>query len=152
MRDLIPRKELGTMTNRLFDDFWTEVDRMLSPNRFVSNTNTKFRYPRLNIRDIETEYLVEAGVPGLTKDEVKVDYDKGVLTISGSTQNQSNQEQNGYVLRELHKSSFSRSVHIDEDVCDVENISAGVENGVLTIKIPKKLLDKPENKRIIEVR
>ena len=152
MRGLVPRRELRTMTDRLFGDFWTEIDRMLSPERFASATSAKFRYPKMNIRSLDNEFVVEAAIPGLTKEDVKVDYADGLLTISGSSKNEKNEEQNGYVVRELHKSSFARSVSVDEESCDVEKIEAGVTDGVLTVKIPKKVLDKPPNKRIIEVR
>jgi len=150
MRDLIPRKELGTMTTRLFDDFWNELDNWMSPHRTV--VKTKFSYPKLNIKNGEKEYLIEAAVPGLTKENVRVEYSNGLLTIAGSSQNEGKEENNGYVVREMHKSSFARSINIDEEDCDVENIEAGVENGVLTVKIPKKVLDTAVPKRIIEVK
>lgn len=153
MRDLIPRKELKTMTDRLFGDFWNELDNVLGiPRGALSSESRKYSYPRINIQKLDNEYSIEAAVPGLTKDNVQVDYANGILTISASSQNEKNENQNGYVLRELHKSSFSRSISIDPDQCDVEAIEAGVTDGLLTVKIPKKVLDKPPNKRIIEVR
>lgn len=154
MRDLIPRKEFGTMTNRLFDEFWNEIDKFLSPslNNDAITRIHKFSYPKINIKQTDAEYIVEAGVPGLTKEDVKVEYADGLLTISAQNQNSSSKEQNGYLVRELHRSAFTRSVTVDEVTCDVENIVAGVENGILTIKIPKKEVDKPEPKRIIEVK
>jgi HSP20 family protein len=152
MRSLIPRRELRTMTDRLFGDFWTEIDRMLTSDRFVPGASTKFRYPRMNIKSLDNEFLIEAAIPGLTKEDIKVDFSDGILTISGVSKNEKNEEQNGYVVRELHKSSFSRSISIDEEICDVEKIDAGVTDGVLTIKIPKKSLDTTTPRRIIEVR
>jgi HSP20 family protein len=152
MRDLIPRKELKTMTDRLFGDFWNELDSVFGTLNGMSSSGRKYSYPRINIQSLDNEYSIEAAVPGLTKDNVQVDYANGILTISASSQNEKNENQNGYVLRELHKSSFSRSISIDPDRCDVEAIEAGVTDGLLTVKIPKKVLDKPPNKRIIEVK
>lgn len=158
MRDLIPRGvprgELKTMTDRLFGDFWRELDSLMTVpvGQLGSVVGRKYSYPRINVQNLETEYTIEAAVPGLTKDDVQVDYVDGVLTISASSQNEKDEEANGYVVRELHKSSFSRSLNVDPDQCDVEAIEAGVNDGILTVKIPKKALDKPPNKRIIEVR
>ena len=154
MRDLIPRYELNTMANSWFNSLWTELDNYMFPSvaRKSQLPSNKFSYPKINIQNLEKEYVIEAAVPGLTKDNVKVEYVNGVLTISGKKQKESNSTQEGYVIRELHKSSFSRSVSVDEELCDVENIDAGVENGVLTVKIPKKVLDTAVPKRIIEVR
>ena len=153
---LVPRSELGTMVDRLFGDFWNELDTFMTPalrsDAPLNQVGHKFSYPKLNIQNTEKEYVLEAAVPGLTKDEVKVEYANGLLTVSGSSKNEGETSKNGYVIRELHKSSFSRSVSVDEELCDVENIVAEVENGVLVVKIPKKVLDKPETKRIIEVK
>lgn len=154
MRDLIPRKEFGTMATRLLNEFWDEVNKSMAPSLFstgIARTH-KFSYPKMNIKSLETEFVIEAGVPGLKKDDVQIEYADGLLTITGESQNELKEEDSKYVVRELHKSTFTRSINIDETVCDVENISAEVCDGILTVKIPKKLLDKPENKRIIEVR
>lgn len=153
---LIPRGELGTMVDRLFSDFWNEVDSFMSPalksDSLLLKSGHKFSYPKINVRSAEGEYVVEAAIPGLTKDEVRVEYANGLLTVSGASKQDESVEKNGYLVRELHKSSFTRSISVDEEVCDVENIVAGVENGVLTVKIPKKVLDTATPKRIIEVK
>lgn len=154
MRDLIPRKEFGTMTTRLLNEFWDEVDKFMAPSLFSTGIarNHKFSYPKLNIKSLEAEYVIEAAVPGLSKEDVKIEYADGLLTITGSSQNETKESDSGYLVRELHKSAFTRSINVDEDICKVEEINAVVENGVLTVKIPKKVLDKTETKRIIEVK
>ena len=152
MNSLITRSEMGTMVDRLFEDFFRDWQGFTRPARTVAlNSSKKFGYPRLNLHQEEDKYVIEAAVPGLKKEEVNVEYADGVLTVSGATQNNSEINDDDYVVRELHKSSFSRSITVDEDHCDVENIEAGVKDGLLTVKIPKKVLDKPPNKRIIEV-
>jgi HSP20 family protein len=155
MRDLIPRNEFGTMATRLLNEFWDEVNKSMSPTLFstgIARTH-KFSYPKMNIRSFEDSYVIEAAVPGLKKDDIQVAYADGLLTITGESQNETNNEDSRYwVIRELHKSSFTRSINIDESVCDTDNISAEVLDGILVVKIPKKQLDTPENKRIIEVK
>lgn len=153
---VIPRSELGTMVDSLFGDFWNELDSFMTPalrsDSSLLKSGHKFSYPKMNVRNAENEFLVEAAVPGLTKDDVKVEYANGVLTVSGTSKQDESVEKNGYLVRELHRSSFSRSITVDEELCNVESIEADVKDGVLTIKIPKKVLDKAPPKRIIEVR
>jgi len=157
MRDLIPRRrEVRTMMDRwfgdLFDDIWRQNELVVSAPLDTLGQGRKYSYPRINIQEKTDIYEIEAAVPGLTKDDVRVDYADGILTISASSQNERKSDENGYVIRELHKSSFSRSLRADPEVCDVENIEASVEDGILSVKIPKLEVDKPPPKRIIEVK
>jgi HSP20 family protein len=148
------RRDVNTMFNRLVDDFWNECcTGALFPSLTsgIRQTNKKFSYPKWDLSEKPDDFIVEAAVPGLTKEDVKVEYADGLLTIKGQKQESSEKEYNGYLTKELHKSNFSRSLTVDEDRCDVERIEADVRNGMLRIKIPKKGVDKPENKRIIEV-
>lgn len=150
MGSLINRKEVDTVLTRTLDDLWNEFGSLWSDKSFARTG--KHLYPRVNIQDLTSEVVIEAAVPGLTKDSVQVEYVDGLLTISASKQNDANSERNGYIVREMHKSSFSRSIQIDENVYDVNSIDASVKDGLLTVKIPKVVLDKPEKKRIIEVK
>ena len=146
------RNEWDTFMSECLSDLWRDWENVWAEKNDIScNTGSRFGYPKINLRQDEKEYVVEAGVPGLTKEDVKVDYADGLLTISGKKQNSSEIKEDDYYVRELHKSSFSRSVKVDEDHCDVEHIEAGVQDGILIVKIPKKVLDKPPEKRIIKV-
>lgn len=148
MRSLIPRKELDTLSTQFFDSIWNDF---FNDDFFTKGLSTnKFSYPKMNIRDTENCMEISAGVPGLTKDNVKVEVQEDILTISGENQNV-REDKNGYLVRELHKSAFARSVRLDTEKVDLENISANVQDGMLVVKIPKKKVDKPKNKRIIEV-
>lgn len=150
MGGLITRKEFGTMIDRLFGDFWNELD--IFDNKWPTLSRGRFSYPKWNIKELDTETVIEAGVPGLSKDEVSVEYTDGRLTISGQKKNSVSNDRNGYLVRELHQSSFARTVAVSDDLYDVENIQAEVKEGLLVVKIPKKVVDKPEPKRIIEVK
>lgn len=144
------RRDFNTMFDSLFNDFFKEFEFGVPSIR--EKRTSKFSYPKWNIQDNEKDFTIEAAVPGLTKDDVKVEYVDGVLNIRGNKQNTTESGAYGHFLvRELHKSSFSRSIVLDEESCDISNINASVDEGLLKIKIPKKVLDKSKNKRIIEV-
>jgi len=156
MRSLIPRKrrELRTLSDNLFENFWSDVDSLLYPAESMLGLDWftgRSSYPRVNVKNEPSQIVIDASVPGLTKENVNVEYQDGVLTISGQSQNKSQENGDRYVLRELHKSAFARTFDIPEDKFLVEKISAEVDNGLLSVIIPKKeavIEEKKESKKI----
>ena len=153
MKSLIPRQDFRTMTDSLFGEFWNEIDKTLMPDPFGGGLKgtSKFAYPKMNIQDTDLEVVIEAGVPGLTKKDVTINLDDELLTITGAKQNSNQDDRNGYIVRELHKSKFSRSVILRKEQLNLSQIKASVAEGILTIKIPKRDLDKSSDVTIIEV-
>lgn len=147
----VHRRELSTVFDTMFhdmlNDFWKGMDW---PGITFSN---KSSYPRVNVKDEKERFLIEAAVPGLTEQDVEVQYNDGILSISGKNTNEINENQNGYVVRELHRSSFTRSFKIDEEKFVPEKIEATVDNGLLSVTIPKRAEKKEEPKvKRIEVK
>ena len=82
---------------------------------------------------------------GLTKDEVNIKVENGVMTISGNnTYKSSGSSEVKYIRRELKHSSFKRSFELG-DTLDPTKISAEFENGILTITIQKREEAKPHS-------
>ena len=94
--------------------------------------------PRINVREEEQEYIVEAEVPGLSKDELEVRYEHGALTISGEQKQDNKIEREDYVSMERQERKYQRTIPFDSDNIDDANITANLENGVLYVKLPKK--------------
>lgn len=82
--------------------------------------------------------VIEAGVPGLTKSDISIDVESGVLTITGNkvTKNIDSDDIVCSSYRELKYSSFVRSFSLSENI-DIGTIDAKVENGLLVIKLKK---------------
>ena len=78
---------------------------------------------------------MEAEVAGAAKEDVSLICEKGVLTITVSKNEEKSEEKEGYIRRERHAGSLSRSFAF-EDVNE-EKISAKMENGVLMVTLPK---------------
>ena len=81
------------------------------------------------------DVLLEAEVPGLTKDDVSVEVKDNILAVSGERKVKRDDDA-VYVRKELKRSSFKRSFSLGDNL-DSERISAEFENGILTITIPK---------------
>ncbi|EJF58064.1 HSP20-like chaperone [Dichomitus squalens LYAD-421 SS1] len=97
------------------------------------------RFSRVDVHEDKEKNLVTATfeLPGLTKENVNIDVQNNVLTVSGESKFESNSDDNGYVLRERRFGRFSRSVPVPEGI-QPEEIKASLENGVLTVTYPRQ--------------
>ena len=78
---------------------------------------------------------MDATVPGLNKEDVSIDFEDGYLKLSADRQDANADD---FIHREIHRSSFSRWFSVDEETYDIEKINASLDNGILSITIPKK--------------
>ena len=92
--------------------------------------------PTVNTREGEFAYHVDVDLPGVKKEDIKVDLNKGILTISGERKTKEEIKQEDYYKIETYFGKFSRSFTLPDNV-DIENIEAKSDNGVLEIVIPK---------------
>jgi HSP20 family protein len=97
----------------------------------------------VDIREEADAFYVEAEVPGLKADDIKVDVEKNVLTLSGERRVEKEDTQDTYRRVERQYGSFTRSFSLPQTV-DADSISADLKNGVLELKIPKKEAPTPK--------
>ena len=100
--------------------------------------------PAVDVRETDSEYLMEVELPGLTEKDVEVKLDNNLLTISSGSHEKKEEKKNGYVMRERRSAHFSRSFVLPEGV-DREKIDAEFKNGVLNLTFPKVPAAKPKN-------
>ena len=105
--------------------------------------------PTVNTREGEFAYHVDVDLPGVEKEDIKVDLNKGILTISGERKTKEEVKQEDYYKIETYFGKFSRSFTLPDNV-DIENIEAKSDNGVLEIVIPK--LKDDVSKKSIEIK
>ena len=126
----------------LFDDFF---DSMLG-----AWDNYSSRIPAVDVEETADAYVIKAEMPGFKEDDVKITVDKHVLHISGSVDETDKENKDGrkYLIKERRHESFERSFSLPDGL-DESAISAGFENGILTVTLPKTPEEKP---RKIEVK
>jgi HSP20 family protein len=117
--------------SRWFDDFYTEPLFGRTP------------IPAVDVKETDSEYLMEVELPGLTEKDVEVKLENSLLTISSSKSAAKEEKKNGYVIRERKTSQFSRSFVLPE-VVDREKIAAEFKNGILNLSFPKVPAAKPK--------
>ncbi|MEM7373229.1 MAG: Hsp20/alpha crystallin family protein [Bacteroidota bacterium] len=108
--------------------------------------------PAVNIKNNQDDFQLEVAVPGLSKDQVKIEVEKDLLTLSSQieTKDEDKKEEGGYTRREFRYQSFKRAFSLPDTV-DTENISANFDNGILTVVLPKKEEAKDPGPRMIEI-
>ena len=117
-----------------------------------SVANTGVNVPAVNIKETEDGFSVEMAVPGMKKEDFKVDLDHNLLTISAEEKSEeSDKDTEGrYTRREFNYRSFKRTFTLPE-TADAEKIHAVYKDGVLAIEIPKKEEAKPKPVKMIEI-
>jgi HSP20 family protein len=113
-------------------------------NNFMNQeqeTERKCRWtPATNVAENKEAYQIEMAVPGFNKEDIKLNIEKFVLTVSTELDKEQKNEENAeqhYRMREFGRKNFCRSFSLPESV-DQDAIKAEYLNGILTITLPKK--------------
>ena len=147
MAGLIPynRRNRGLVDRGFgdFNDFYSMMDDFFNDGwmsrRFFPRDTFK-----IDVQENDKEYLIEAELPGVDRDEINIDMNEGRMTISVRREESINKENKNYLHKERRFSSMSRSLYLDDAMST--GIKAKLDNGVLTIKVPKE--NKPNKYRL----
>jgi len=104
--------------------------------------------PAVNIIEHKDEYMVSLAVPGMKKDDFKIDVDANMLTISSEKEENKEEKDKKFTRKEYNYSSFRRSFTLPEEI-NKEKIDATYEDGVLKIALPCKEEVKKNEKHIV---
>jgi len=135
MNDLILKN--WSNLDHFFEDTLNEVFSSRNGNNLTDRFK-KSSYPKLDIYDSGNSTIIQAALPGLTKQDVDVSWKNNVLTIKGNSRKEKQENFDQYYLKELHKSSFAKSLTVDSSVYNINNIKAETKDGLLTIKLERK--------------
>src|SRR5215207_6090602 len=92
--------------------------------------------PAMDLLETADHFVLRADLPGMTQEDVKIELEDSTLTVSGERKSEHEDKQEGYYRVERAFGSFSRSLTLPKGV-DGDAVTAGFENGVLEIRIPK---------------
>jgi HSP20 family molecular chaperone IbpA len=120
-------------------------DERTVPTREETRSNEKYIRPSVNIVETEAGLTLTAEIPGVPKENLDVNVEKGILTISGPAKHTA---PGNRAYREFELASYYRQFAIPESL-DHEKAKAEYANGILTLRIPKAEVAKP---RRIEVK
>lgn len=132
-----------------FKDIKELENRLLGNRPVASEENVSTFTPSVNTREGEFAYHVDVDLPGVKKEDIKVDLKENVITISGERRYKDEINEKDFYRVETRFGKFSRSFTLPDDA-DIENIDASSDNGVLEVVIPK--LAKAIGVKTIEVK
>ena len=114
----------------LFNEFLSQFEQA------QDNANLVDFNPSVNTREGKEAYHIEIDLPGIKKEDVDINVEDNILTISGKREFKNESKEDDYYKIESSYGSFSRSFTLPEKV-DIENIRAASADGVLEVIIPK---------------
>ena len=123
-----------------FKHSWLDNNRFNSFFNLLDDTFTKFNNGPtfdVDVKETKTGYELIANLPGISKENIKIDYDNNYLTIS-TTNNEHKEEKdedNKFIRQERYTGSFTRSFYVGH--IDKNQINATLSDGVLKIQLPK---------------
>jgi len=129
--------------DRLLDSV---VEDYFAPHKSKAASTTLA--PRINVTESETSYVVEAEMPGVTKENVKISVDGNHVTLEAEVKRDTEKKEGETVVfAERSVQKFARSFTLASEVDDARSI-AKLEHGVLTLTLPKKVEIQPQPKHI----
>ncbi len=129
---------------RFFDDWFDDFMPMFS-RREMKEFNSIMK---TDVKETEKNYILDIDLPGFKKEDVNLDLENGYLTISAKREHKVDNEdkKENFVRRERSYGQFSRSFYVGD--ISQDEIEAHLENGTLTIKLPKEEEKKTKSNRI----
>ena len=127
--------------NRLFNTFLdtpTPGDRSSGLRRWV---------PAMDLVETDDHFVLRADLPGLTEDDVSIELEDNVLTISGERKSEHEDRKEGYYRVERAYGAFHRQLTLPEGI-DPDAVQASFDKGVLEVRIPKPEERKPRKVQI----
>lgn len=121
-----------------------EVDRLVDEFLGAETESVEGRItPPVNIEETSNEFILTAELPGVNKNDVKITFQDGTLNISGHKKAEKEFKEGNFHRYERRYGMFSRTFSLPNTI-DVGRIEATFQNGVLTIRLPKKEEAKPK--------
>jgi HSP20 family protein len=130
-----PVRELTSLQsemNRLFSTFFDD-----------NGGSTRRWAPAMDLIEKDDHLVLKADLPGLSENDVRIEVQDNVLTVSGERKTESEEKRQGYYRMERAFGGFSRSVTLPDGI-DADKVDASFDKGVLEVKIPKPEERKPQ--------
>ena len=132
MFDLIPRRrnenKMVERSEDPFDALW---------NSFFNNVREHSEIVfRTDVKEKDDKYIIDAELPGMNKDDIKVEMENNYLTITANNENYEEEEKEGYIRKERKRGSYCRSFYIEN--IKEDEIEAEYNDGILEIRLPKE--------------
>ena len=138
-----PFRELAALQN----DMGRLMSTFLGQGQVNGENGERSWMPAVDVWETDNELVYAFDIPGISEDEISVEYDEGALTVSGKRERTEQSENDRFYRYERRFGSFSRTVGLPQGV-EEDAIRADYRNGVLEIHVPKPEAPKPRRIQI----
>lgn len=148
MFEMVPfRRRKNEMQNQDSDIF--NLDRVFE--NFMNDSvfpsfYTHSGFMKVDIKEEDDAFILEAELPGVRKENISIDINEGRLTLSVESDERKEEKNERYVRRERRVGMMRRSFNIND--VDADKISAKLEDGLLSMRLPKLEKGKPSGRKV----
>lgn len=103
---------------------------------------------KTDVKVADDNYELDIDVPGYNKEDIKLELERGYLTVTAEQSKDLDESDKKYIRRERYYGKCSRTFYVGDNVTE-EDIKANYKNGILSITVPK--VSKVETKKVIEI-
>lgn len=118
----------------VFDNFFEDINSLLADPMF--NKGKKLVAPKIDIFEDESDYHLEAELPGIKEKDIDIQIDNHILSIKAKQEEKIENKDKNYYRRERYYGEFQRSIHLPNNI-NSEKIAADFKHGILHVTIPK---------------
>jgi len=139
MANLTPSNRNHFPAGRGFGSPWDDLDSMFEKffsRSFLPSFFDQKDTMKVDIKETDKAYIVEAEIPGVKKDNIKLELSDDMLTIHVQRDEQVEEERVNYIRKERKTFSTSRSFYVEN--VKHEDVTAKYENGILKVILPKR--------------
>jgi len=139
---LVPVKRTSTFPWAGFGELEQQFDRLFGSAGSNAPASSTW-LPPVDLLETDAAYILEADLPGMTKEDISVTVQEDRITLKGTRKREEKSEGKGYRRFERAEGAFERSFRISGGI-DAAGVHAKFENGVLTVTLPKPEEAKPK--------
>ena len=129
-----------------FGDFYSMIDDFFSDGMMPGRNMLRDTF-KIDVAEKENEYVIEAELPGVSREEIELNADRENLSISVERSEEAKKAEDNYVHKERRFTSMNRVIRLSG--VRMDEITAKLENGVLSVCVPKDIEKK--NPKKIEI-
>lgn len=125
-------------------DFGDLFGGFMRPTRWLEEATSEDLVPAMDVAERDHEYVVRAEMPGVKKDDININLENDVLTITAETRSETEEKEGDRILRQERRyGKYTRSLRLGEQV-DEKKVKATYKDGVLELVLPKAEAVKPK--------
>lgn len=138
---MVPRGRYFDIFDDLFEEPFLEEKKARKNNLMM----------KTDIKEEGKNYIMDIDMPGIDKENIKIELNDGYLTVSSEVNNNKEENNNGYIHKERYTGKFARSYYVGKNITE-EDVEASYKNGTLSLVFPKEKEEVKEEKKLIAIK